>query len=297
MRHHASHILLVLLAGAACVPTGRYEAAVRDAQASHTQTQLCNTELSARALETARLDEALAGLKTLSDQRDANLVAALQATKGTQGKLDEATAENAELRKELERLGKDADKLLSEKGTLAGALDQARARLAELRKAEAAAGARAALFHQLALKFQKMIDAGELKISLRDGRMVLELANDVLFDSGLTDIKPGGQQALKQVAAGLKTLPTRRFQVAGHTDNVPIQTARFSSNWELSTARAVQVARFLVAQGVKPEELSAAGYGEFDPIAPNAEPSGRARNRRIEITLQPNIDELVAIPQ
>jgi len=286
MRHHASHILLVLLAGAACVPTGRYEAAVRDAQASHTQTQLCNTELSARALETARLDEALAGLKTLSDQRDANLVAALQATKGTQGKLDEATAENAELRKELERLGKDADKLLSEKGTLAGALDQARARLAELRKAEAAAGARAALFHQLALKFQKMIDAGELKISLRDGRMVLELANDVLFDSGLTDIKPGGQQALKQVAAGLKTLPTRRFQVAGHTDNVPIQTAR-----------AVQVARFLVAQGVKPEELSAAGYGEFDPIAPNAEPSGRARNRRIEITLQPNIDELVAIPQ
>ena len=102
---------------------------------------------------------------------------------------------------------------------------------------------------------------------------------------------------VKQVAAGLKTLPTRRFQVAGHTDNVPIQTARFSSNWELSTARAVQVARFLVAQGVKPEELSAAGYGEFDPIAPNAEPSGRARNRRIEITLQPNIDELVAIPQ
>jgi len=77
---------------------------------------------------------------------------------------------------------------------------------------------------------------------------------------------------------------------------VPIETSLFPSNWELSTARAVQVVRFLVAQGMRPELLSAAGYGEFDPIRPNDDPEGRARNRRIEITLQPNIDELVSVP-
>ncbi len=119
----------------------------------------------------------------------------------------------------------------------------------------------------------------------------------MLFDSGQTAIKPAGRDALLQVAKVLATVPGRTFQVAGHTDNVPIQNARFPSNWELSTARAVEVVKLLVAQGVAPGELSAAGYGEFDPVAGNDAPDGRAKNRRIEITLQPNLDELVAAPQ
>jgi chemotaxis protein MotB len=141
-----------------------------------------------------------------------------------------------------------------------------------------------------------MIDSGQLKIKLRDGRMVIELANDVLFDSGQTVLKPEGQKAVAQVASVLRTIPGRRFQVAGHTDNVPIATAHFRSNWELSAARAVEVVRVLIAQGLKPELVSAAGYGEFDPVAPNDAPANKAKNRRIEITLQPNIEELVAIP-
>jgi chemotaxis protein MotB len=141
-----------------------------------------------------------------------------------------------------------------------------------------------------------MIDAGQLKVALRNGHMVIQLANDVLFDSGRTDIKPTGQVAIKQVAVILKTIPDRHFQVAGDTDNVPIQTSLFPSNWELSTRRAVEVVRLLVAQGLRPEALSAAGYGEFDPIAPNDTAQNRQRNRRIEITLEPNINELVAVP-
>jgi chemotaxis protein MotB len=93
-----------------------------------------------------------------------------------------------------------------------------------------------------------------------------------------------------------KTLKGRTFQVAGDTDDVPIKTQRFPSNWELSTARAVEVVRFLIAQGVDPHALSAAGYGEFDPVASNDKADGRAKNRRIEIALQPNLDELVAAP-
>ncbi len=126
--------------------------------------------------------------------------------------------------------------------------------------------------------------------------MVLQLPNDVLFDSGQTAIKPAGKQALTLVAAVLRTASDRHFQVGGDTDNVPINTPQFRSNWELSTRRAVEVVHFLVDQGMRPELLSAAGYGEFDPIAANDMAEGRAKNRRIEISLQPDIDELVSVP-
>ncbi|HEY6461539.1 MAG TPA: OmpA family protein, partial [Polyangiaceae bacterium] len=146
-------------------------------------------------------------------------------------------------------------------------------------------------------KFKTMIDAGQLKLATRNGRLVIQLPNDVLFDSGQTAIKPAGRDALLQVAKVLATVPGRTFQVAGDTDDVPIQNARFASNWELSTARAVEVVKLLVTQGIAPGVLSAAGYGQFDPVASNDSPDGRAKNRRIEITLQPNLDELVAAPQ
>jgi chemotaxis protein MotB len=210
--------------------------------------------------------------------------------------LDEATAVNAGLRNELARLGKDADALLAERGELAGSLSQARARLEELRRAQASAEARAALFRDIALKLKRMIDAGNLSILLRNGRMVLVLPNDVLFDSGQTRIKASGQTALEQLAAVLKTIEGRQFQVAGHTDDQPIRFSPFASNWDLSTARALEVVKLLVQQGVEPRMLSAAGYGEFDPIAGNDSAAGKARNRRTEITLQPNVDDLVVVP-
>jgi chemotaxis protein MotB len=77
---------------------------------------------------------------------------------------------------------------------------------------------------------------------------------------------------------------------------VPIHTSQFPSNWELSTARAVEVVRLLTTEGMAPKTVSAAGYGEFDPVVTNETAESRAKNRRIEITLQPNIDELVAVP-
>ena len=95
----------------------------------------------------------------------------------------------------------------------------------------------------------------------------------------------------------LATLTGRRFQVAGHTDDQPIRYSAFASNWELSAARGVEVTRFLIASGMRADSLSAAGYGEFDPVASNESAEGQSQNRRIEITLQPNIDELVAVPR
>jgi chemotaxis protein MotB len=142
-----------------------------------------------------------------------------------------------------------------------------------------------------------MVDGGDLAIGLRDGRMVMQLPNDVLFASGQIELQPRGRAALKSIASVLKTIPNRHFQVAGHTDNVPIETERFPSNWELSSARALEVTRVLIAEGVRPTTLSAAAYAEHDPIAPNKSDRERAKNRRIEITVQPNIDELVYVPE
>jgi chemotaxis protein MotB len=260
--------IALLLLIPACVSTGKYDDAVKNA-----------IEANAERL------------------RDRDALNALQAkADALQAKLDDATAEDAKLRTELDRLGTNADALLVEKGTLAHALSESKARLEELRRAHAAAESRTRLYRDLALRLKMMVDAGDLSITLRNGRMVLQLPNDILFESGQVDIRSRGRAALKQVAEVLNTLDARHFQVAGHTDNVPIETPRLPSNWELSTARGVEVVRFLIAQGVAPVLLAAAGYGEFDPVSPNDSASGRAHNRRIEVTLQPNVDEIVSVP-
>ena len=274
----------------ACVSKAKYDAAVADATTAH-------AKITSQEADLAKLNQDLADAQAQTQDRDQKLSELSTSGHNLQAQLDETTAINAKLRAELERLGKNVDAMLQEKGTLAKALDDTKARLEELRRAQAAAEARAQLFQQFVQKLKKMIDAGQLKVATRAGRLVIQLPNDVLFDSGQTAIKPAGRDALSQLAKVLVSVKGRAFQVGGHTDNVPIQTSRFPSNWELSTARAVEVVKLLVASGVDPHELSAAGYGEFDPIASNDQPDGRAKNRRIEITLQPNLDELVTAPE
>lgn len=175
--------------------------------------------------------------------------------------------------------------------------DQTKAELEDLRAQKAAAEARGKLFDDVVKKFKSMIDAGKLDIATRRGQIVLVLATDVLFDEGKTDIKAEGKTAIGEVAAALKGVAGRRFQVSGHTDTFPIHNKDFPSNWELSTARAVAVVKLLVEKGVKADSLSAAGYAEFDPSQSNSNDKGRAKNRRIEIVLVPNIEELVKMPE
>jgi len=154
-----------------------------------------------------------------------------------------------------------------------------------------------AVYKDTVHKLQKQIDAGELKVEIRDGRMVLDLPNDILFDTGRVDIKPAGAKDLDAVAELLTSLPDRQFQIAGHTDNVPIKNNMYASNWELSSARALQVIYYLESKGVKPGQLSAGGYADVDPVSSNSTDEGRKQNRRLEITLQPHITEVVRAPK
>jgi chemotaxis protein MotB len=120
----------------------------------------------------------------------------------------------------------------------------------------------------------------------RRGLVVRLLTDQVLFDSGASVLKSEGMPLLGEVASLLQVDKRHPILVEGHTDDVPIHTAQYTSNWELSTARATQVTRYLISRGVSERRFGAAGYADIHPLASNATAAGRARNRRVEVVLQ-----------
>lgn len=122
-------------------------------------------------------------------------------------------------------------------------------------------------------------------VSLDERGLAVRFMEGVFFDSGKANLKKEAIELLDEIAPILKKTQ-RHIRVEGHTDNVPIHTREFPSNWELSTARAVNVLRYLVENhGIPPKMISAAGYGEYHPVAPNDTDQNRARNRRVEIII------------
>jgi chemotaxis protein MotB len=146
-------------------------------------------------------------------------------------------------------------------------------------------------YDSLVRDLKKEIEAGDIKVTQFRDLLTVNLVEKILFDSGRAEIKPRGLEILKRVGDILKGVPDKVVRIEGHTDNVPIGAAlrpRFPTNWELSTARATVVARFLQDKvGLDPTRLSATGYGEYRSVAPNDSEEGRAQNRRIEIILAP----------
>ena len=216
---------------------------------------------------------------------------------GVRKRLTDAEAESAQRQHDLDscRTGKSAAE------TRAGALDESMkasaAELDELRKQRADSERRLAAFQALTAKFQKMIDTGTLRVRVRTGRMLVELPAGVLFGSGKAELSDKGNAALTAVAGVLKELGDRHFLVAGHTDSDPIKDSPYSDNWELSVARALRVVKYLISAGMPAGSLAAAGYAEFDPAAKNKSKKGKQLNRRIEIVLEPRIDELPKLPE
>jgi chemotaxis protein MotB len=129
------------------------------------------------------------------------------------------------------------------------------------------------------------VKKGQLQVRQYKDMLTVEVAEQLFFDSGRAALKDQGKEVLKRVGEVLKGYDNKVIRVVGHTDNVPISTSQFPSNWELSAARATTVVRFLQTSGVPPERMTASGRGEFSPVAPNDDADGRRKNRRIEITL------------
>ncbi len=146
-------------------------------------------------------------------------------------------------------------------------------------------------YEDLKKKLEKEIQEGQVQITEMKNRLTVTMVDQILFASGSAKVGKQGRAVLDKVVTILKDVKDKRIEVDGHTDNVPIASslkARFPTNWELSTARATEVARYLQEPGgLDPRLLSASGFGEFQPVASNDTDEGRHKNRRIEIVLLP----------
>jgi len=250
-------VLIVALLAASCVKKSTYQKAVDENK--RLATELADTQKKLAETE-----------QTLSQK-----IKELQAQLGV---LDETTrTKEAEL------------------GKVRGEKEATLAELAELRRQKEAAEKRIAAYKALQDKFRALVDTGKLQVVFRNGQMTLKLPSGILFPSGSADLSKGGQTALADVVKVLMEFKDRRFIVAGHTDNQPIKTAQFPNNWYLSTARANSVVQYMIKEGFPAKSLAASGYGEFDPVAPNDTEKNREQNRRIEIILVPNLEELPSL--
>ncbi len=181
---------------------------------------------------------------------------------------------------------------LQEKDDLLRAQEAEKGRLEQERAAKEAEIERLTRTHaELTRSLQDEIAKGDIRIQQVRDRLRINMVDRVLFASGQGHVKPGGLKVLKQMGDILKNVTDKQIRIEGHTDNVPIGVKlqdRFPTNWELSTARATSVVRYLTEKsGVVPAHISAIGYAETRPVADNETEEGRRANRRIEILLYP----------
>ncbi len=194
----------------------------------------------------------------------------------------------AQLEAEAARISQEREQLQQEQSRLAASLEQEERKRAakedEIRRLTKTQ-------EELSRSLQDEIAKGNITIQQVRDRLTINMVDRVLFDSGKAQIKPAGVKVLKQVSDVLNKITDKQIRIEGHTDNVPISVKlqeRFKTNWELSTARATTVVRYLIDQGgVDRQHLSAVGYADTRPISSNDEKEGRASNRRIEIVLYP----------
>jgi chemotaxis protein MotB len=288
---------------------------------THTKTL---TELEAEKKTSAQLQQQLAGLQKNLDQEAAQRKASQQRAAELQSRLDGLESQNGQLNTELgnvrgqitdleqklqsgsaasreeiarlqkqaadleanaARIAKEREHLLQEQSQLAAALEQERlAKEEEIRRLTRTQ-------EELSKSLQDEISKGNITIQQVRDRLTINMVDRVLFDSGQAQVKPAGVKVLKQVADVLNKITDKQIRIEGHTDNVPISSKlqnRFKTNWELSTARATTVVRYLIDHGgVDRQYLSAVGYADTHPLASNEIEEGRSSNRRIEIVLYP----------
>jgi chemotaxis protein MotB len=261
---------------------------------THNRTLAELAESQARA---ERLNQDLAATRSESEQTATRM----------QRELEQVRTELEQTRRTLEQrvtqLGEDARNLENENNRLGTLLNQRgdeaqllRTRLESLSALEREISERNRIYEEVIGRFRSLIQGGQLSVSITRGRLAINLPQDILFESGSATIGRDGRATLTEVARVLADISDRSFQVEGHTDNVPIATARFPSNWELAAGRALSVVHLLQEQGVKPENISGAAFGEYQPVSGNEEPTGRRLNRRIEIVMLPNLDVIAGLP-
>lgn len=202
----------------------------------------------------------------------------------------------AELEKELKDMGVNIEERDKKLAGLSSTLEERERALAEYKARAHQLELIKARFEKLRKKLDELTRMG-LAVSIRHNRMVISLPGDVLFDTGKDTLRKDGQEILAKVAAVIKhdkSLSDRDYQVAGHTDSQPLQGGVFHDNWGLSLMRARSVLLHLVGKGGVPKQhWSAAGFADTDPVASNATKDGQQKNRRCDLIIVPDADEML----
>ncbi len=206
-------------------------------------------------------------------------------TDALQGKIDSEKTARENCEQQLSTSTKEGGQLKSSLNDMQKAMDEMRARQTEEKK-------RLEEFADLTRRFKKLTDSGDLSVKIIDGKMVVSLGSDVLFPAGSAHLSKKGAQAIKEVSAQLGAIPDKQYQVEGHTDNQPISTPTFASNWELASARAVTVVKTMIENGMMANRVSAASFADTKPVQPNDTVEGRADNRRVAIVVVPDLSSL-----
>jgi len=228
-------------------------------------------------------------------------------TKVQRDELSKATAEYAELNGEYENLkkasGSEVNKLNSNISKLSTDLGNKQATLeqreARLRQLESILRRQDSILNFLNNSVKNALlgfSPDELTVTMRDGKVYVSLSDKLLFKSGDANVEVKGKEALKKLAEVLNKNSDVNIAIEGHTDNVPIKTSQYKDNWDLSAARATNVVRLLTDEyKMDAKRLTAAGKGEYSPVADNTATEGKAKNRRTEIVLSPKLEELMKL--
>lgn len=240
-------------------------------QACQATLQQCQQTAQGAVRDRELCKDELAKTKTILDQC---------ANRGGNCSKDLANCEMAKMKAEdalrkahedLAAAQKDRDRLLKDQKALADALARVQAGVQKVQE-----------------RLKNLVAAGKLRIRSRDGLLVIEVNSDILFDLNKAEVKAAARPVLAEIALALKELTDRRFQIAGHTDD----TGADALNWRLSTDRALAVLQEMVGLGVPAKTLSAAGFGPYLPMVANDSPESRAKNRRVEFLLVPDLSGL-----
>ena len=247
-----------------------YDKAVRDVSQLSTNYNAVKTNLDNLRASYKALEENSSASIAANSKKNRELLAQLEA------KEQALTAENKRL------------------GELRDELDNRSKRVAELENVIAAKDANMRALKDAISKALTNFEGKGLTVEQRNGKVYISMENKLLFQSGSWSVGSEGRKAVQQLGSVLAENPEIAILIEGHTDNVPYKgNAQLSGNWDLSTKRSTAIVNILRENSsINPENLTAAGRGEFAPIASNDNSEGKAKNRRIEVILTPKLDEI-----
>ncbi len=281
-------LTIVSLTAAGCVSKGEYMKSVTIADTLDQELRTLKARHAALQGEHARLmadrTQLERDLSAKAGDMGTTIVELRQRISALENDNARLTRENAAMAADNTRFASEKTQLASENARLARDIaDTQKAREEKVREVSST-------YDQLLEKMKGEIAKGQVTISELKGKLTVNMVEAILFDSGKAEVKREGLVVLGKVVEILKTVNDKAIRIEGHTDNVEITRSlaqRYPTNWELSAARAINVARYLQQQAIAPDSLSAAAFGQFKPVADNATVEGRAKNRRIEIVLVP----------